>query len=137
MSDVISHGGSRPGAGRKPSPANQKIRVARLQEQLREKFEVGFLKLADKFPDMIELMVEAAVRTEERKVTCALCKHVNTINVPIPDKDMQKYLAGKIFQAQDIDDESDLSTLKRITQEYRNASETLEKAPESVDKETV
>ncbi len=133
--ETNNHGGSRPGAGRKPSPANQKIRVTRLQEVLREKFEAGFLKVADKFPDMIELMLEAAVRTEERKVTCAMCSHVNTFNVPMPDKDMQKYLVGKIFQAQDIDDESDLTALKRITAELQKSNlPKVEKpaTPESV-----
>ena len=124
--ETVQHGGARQGAGRKPTAANQKIRVNRIQDRLREQFETGFLKVAEKFPDLLEMMLDGALRTENRKVECAMCKHVTEIVVPMPDKDMQKWLAGKVFQAQDIDDETDLSALKRIVQETKDANGTKE-----------
>ena len=109
-----SHGGARKGAGRKASPDNQKLRVERLQEQLREKVESALVLLGENAEDIMVNMIDAALRVGNKDVTCSQCGHVTEVVMPMADAKMQQWLMGKLFQTQDIEDDTNLDAARRI-----------------------
>jgi hypothetical protein len=105
-----THGGAGRGQGRKPSVATEKKLLDKRRDQFRRAFESSFDHVADRFPELIGLMVDEALGTVDRE--CPKCHHVYPS--PMGDKDLQKFLVKSFMQVNDTGEDADISAIRRI-----------------------